>query len=556
MLRRLSIRDYAIIDALDLDFASGFLVLSGETGAGKSILIGALGLLLGDRAEGGVVRSGRERAELSAEFDLQHSPDATQWLKENELTDPDDARHCLVRRVIGSDGRSRAFINASAAPLSHLRELGERLVEIHGQHEHQRLTQIATQRALLDESGVAASLLEAVADAAREYQKLCQAIERARALASRDPGQLDYLRQQVRELEALGLTSDELTQLDSEHKQLAHAGRLIEDGGLAQELLLSGENNLHDQLNRVETLLQGLSELHEGFGEFQTLVTQARLQAREAADGLRRMLDRLELDPERLVEVEQRLAAIHELARKHRVRREELPQHLTTLQEESSLLEQAAGDLGAWTAKQEAALKTYQAAAQKLTAARDKAASVLAPKVSNVLRELGMPQAQLQIVVAHNENAAPRAIGSDEVSFDFSANPGQPPRPLAKVASGGELSRLSLAIQVTVRQASSAQTLIFDEVDAGIGGAVAETVGRKLHELARSGQVLCITHLPQVAAQGDHHYAIRKEVKTGQTYTRVSPLVGKARIDEIARMLGGKKTSAATEALAKDLLKA
>ncbi len=556
MLKRLSIRDYAIIDMLDLDFASGFLVLSGETGAGKSILIDALGLLLGDRAEGGVVRSGRERAELSAEFSLGESPDALRWLKENELSDADDESHCLIRRVIGSDGRSRAFINASAATLAQLRELGERLVEIHGQHEHQHLTQSATQRVLLDESGVAGNLLDAVASAAAEYQKIAQAIERARALASRDPGQLDYLRQQVRELEALALSADELTQLDSEHKGLAHAGRLIEEGAQAQELLLSGENNLHDQLNRVETLLLGLSELHDGFSEFQNLVAQARLQAREAADGLRRTLDRLELDPDRLAEVEERLATIHELARKHRVRREDLPQRLSELQEESSLLEQAVGDLGTLTTKQDAALKAYQTAAQKLTAARTKAATALAPKVTKVLRELGMPQAQLQIVLTKNENETPRATGSDDVSFDFSANPGQPPRPLSKVASGGELSRLSLAIQVTVRQQSAAQTLIFDEVDAGIGGAVAEVVGRKLHDLAARGQVLCVTHLPQVAAQGDHHYAIHKEIKGGQTFTRVTALDKKSRVTEVARMLGGEKRSSATEALAKDLLKA
>jgi len=556
MLKRLSIRDYAIVDALELDFAAGFLVLSGETGAGKSILIDALGLLLGDRAEGSVVRSSRERAEISAEFDLQRSPAAAQWLEQSELTDPDDARHCLIRRVIGSDGRSRAFINASAATLAQLRELGERLVQIHGQHEHQHLTLAATQRSLLDESGVAAGLLEAVAETAGEYQKITQAIERAKALASRDPGQLDYLRQQVRELEALNLSADELAALDSEHRQLAHAGRLIEEGAQAQELLLSGDNNLHDQLNRVETLLMGLGELHADFGEFQNLVAQARLQAREAADGLRRTLDRLELDPDRLAEVEQRLAAIHELARKHRVRREDLPQRLAILQEESGLLEQAVGDLGALLAKQDTALNHYRVAAQKLSAARGKAAAALAPRVTKILQQLGMPQAQLQIVLAKSESQTPRAAGSDDVSFDFSANPGQPPRPLSKVASGGELSRLSLAIQVTVRQESAAQTLIFDEVDAGIGGAVAEIVGRTLHDLAARGQVLCVTHLPQVAAQGDHHYAIRKEVKNGQTFARVSGLDQKTRITEIARMLGGEKRTPATEALARDLLKA
>lgn len=556
MLQRLSIRDFAIIDSLDLEFAPGFTVLSGETGAGKSILIDALGLLLGDRGDAAMVRSGRERADLSAEFSIASTDRAHEWLKTQELLDSDNAHHCLLRRVIGSDGRSRAFINASAVTLGQLRELGEHLVEIHGQHEHQRLTAPDTQRALLDESGVPATLLQAVQTSAAHYKKTTDAIERARALAGRDPSQLDYLREQRRELELLRLQPGEIETLSAEHRSLANAGRLMSEGAQAQELLFGAENNLHDQLNGVETLLLGLSELHDGFSEYQTLVAQARLQAREAAEGLRRLLDRLDLDPDRMAEVEQRMASIHDLARKHRVKPEQLPERLSALQTECDEMEQAVGGLEKLQAEQAAALKKHQSAAHELSAARKKAAVVLAQKVTKELRELGMPQAQLIIAVETATDAPPRPHGDDDIRFDFSANPGQTPRALSKVASGGELSRVSLAIQVIALQKSAPQTLVFDEVDAGIGGAVAEIVGQKLHRLAQRGQALCVTHLPQVAAQGDRHFAIHKEVKAGQTFTRVSALEGKTRVAEVSRMLGGQKMTEATEALAKDMLKA
>lgn len=555
MLKRLSIRDYAIIDSLDLDVAKGFTVLSGETGAGKSILIDALGLLLGDRSDGAMVRSGRERAELSAEFSLDAAEAARAWLTAQELLDADDAGHCLIRRVIGSDGRSRAFINASTVTLGQLRELGETLVEIHGQHEHQRLTAPDTQRALLDESGVPAATLNAVQASAQQYKKTAEALARAQTLVGRDPAQLDYLREQLRELELLKLEPGEIETLSAEHRGLAHAGRLMSEGAQAQDLLYGAENNLHDQLNSVETLLLGLSELHDGFTEYQTLIAQARLQTREAAEGLRRLLDRLDLDPERMAEVEQRMASIHELARKHRVKPDQLPDRLAALQTECSELELAAGGMEKLQAEQAAALKKYQVAAKELTAARKKAATALAQKVTKELRELGMPQAQLVISIEPANSPLPRPCGDDDVRFDFSANPGQVPRPLSKVASGGELSRVSLAIQVIALQKSAPQTLVFDEVDAGIGGAVAEIVGQKLHRLAQRGQALCVTHLPQVAAQGDQHLGIRKEMKAGQTFTRVSALEGKTRVAELSRMLGGQKVTEATEALAKDMLK-
>jgi DNA repair protein RecN (Recombination protein N) len=555
MLRSLHIRNLAIIDALDLEFEGGFSVLSGETGAGKSILIDALGLVLGDRADAALIRAGESQAEISAEFTLDGSMAARAFLREQAMEDADNPNACLLRRVVAADGRSRAFINGAQASLANLRELGERLVEIHGQNEHQSLLRGETQRELLDDFGAHGDALSAVAQAAREFADAEAGIERLRAVAGRDPAQLDFLRYQLRELEALKLAPGEIEQLDTDHKRLANAGRLLDEGQRAQEMLYGGENSLHDQLASVQQVLTGLTELEAGFGDAETAVQQAAVQLREAADTVRRLLDRLDLDPERLAEVERRVEALHDLARKHRVKPGELPARLEVLQQDLQGSEQAEGTLRKLEAQREAALKNYRAAAAKLSAARRKAAKEFASRAAAIVRELGMPKAEFSVAVDTAPQERPRVTGDDEVRLDFSANPGQPPRPLAKVASGGELSRVSLAIRLVAQQARSAATLIFDEVDAGIGGGTAETVGIKLRQLAGKRQVMSVTHLPQVAAQGEHHYAIQKEVRAGKTLTRVAALDAKGRVAELARMLGGREITASTQAHAAEMLK-
>jgi DNA repair protein RecN (Recombination protein N) len=555
VLRALRVRNLAIIDALDLEFAAGFTVLSGETGAGKSILIDALGLVLGDRADAALVRAGQAQAEISAEFSLEGSLPARAWLREQAMEDADDPSQCLLRRVIGADGRSRAFVNGTAASLANLRELGERLVEIHGQNEHQSLLRGETQRELLDDFGAHGEPLAAVAEAARRHAAAQAAIERVRGLAGRDPAQLDYLRHELRELEALKLAPGELEQLDADHRRLANAGRLLQEGQAAQEQLYGAEGSVHDQLASVRQRLASLAALEAGFAEAEGAAQQAEVQVREAADTIARLLERLDLDPARLQEVEQRLEAIHDLARKHRVRPAELPGRLDALRAELQGSERAAGDLEALDAELRAAAEAYGAAAPRLSAARAKAGRELGRKVTAVVRGLGMPKAEFLVMLDTGPRQVPRLAGDDEVRFDFSANAGQPARALAKVASGGELSRVSLALQLVAQQSRSAATLVFDEVDAGIGGATAETVGATLRELAARRQVLSVTHLPQVAAQAHHHFAISKQARAGSTVTRVAALDAAGRVAELARMLGGREITASTQAHAAEMLK-
>jgi DNA repair protein RecN (Recombination protein N) len=555
MLKHLNIRNLAIIDELELDFADGFTTLTGETGAGKSILIDAIGLVIGTRADSALVRAGQEKSEISAEFTLADCIAASDWLREQEMLDADDASLCVIRRVVYAEGRTRAFVNGNAVNAGQLRELGETLIEIFGQSESQTLLRGDVQRRLLDEFGGYGAVLEATAKAARAHAEIERSIERLRGAGERDPAQLDYLRFQLKELQALNLQEGELEKLEADHKRLANAGRLIADGGQALDLLYDGENSLYDQLSIVSDLLTGLTPLDEGFNEALALADAAQAQLRESADALRRVLDKLDLDPDQLAQFERRLSGIHDLARKHRVKPAELPQRLIALSAELDNLEHAASRIGQLEQQREAALKTYRSAAQKLSGERSKAAKKFSEGVTTIARQLGMASAQFLSVVETAAPVSPRLHGDDDIRFDFSANPGQPPRALAKVASGGELSRVSLAIQVVGSQGGGAATMIFDEVDAGIGGGTAEIVGQKLRALGTGRQVLCVTHLAQVAAQSRNHFGIRKEVKAGQTFTRVRPLADKDRVEELARMQGGVEITAAALSHARELLK-
>lgn len=555
MLKHLHIRNLAIIDELSLDFGAGFSSLTGETGAGKSILIDALGLITGTRAESALVRAGQEKAEVSAEFDLSDAPDADAWLRDNELSDADDARRCVIRRVVYAEGRTRAFINGQPANAAPLRELGERLIEVFGQSESQTLLRGDIQRQLLDDYGGHAPLLANTTARTRDWQTLGRRIEEARALGARDPAALEELREQLQELEALNLQDGELERLEADHRRLANAGRLLEDGQRALECLYEGDSSADSQLSATVSLVSGLSGLDEDFSQNLQLLESAQAQTREAAQHLRQLLDRLDLDPAQLAALERRMSAVQDLARKHRIKAAALPQRLLDLREQLAAQSGVAERMAALERERAAALAAYREAARKLSAAREKAAKKFSEGITRVVRTLGMANAAFSVSLSPAAAQEPRAHGDDDIRFDFTANPGQPPRPLAKVASGGELSRVSLAIQVTSLQQSGTPTMIFDEVDAGIGGAVAEIVGQQLRALGERRQVLCVTHLAQVAAQSTQHYAIRKEVKAGQTYTRVVALTAEGRVEEVARMQGGVEISAAAVQHAKELLK-
>lgn len=554
MLKRLTIQNLAIIDAVTLDFDEGFSALTGETGAGKSILIDALGLLMGARADTHLVRSGRERADVSGEFRLEGRRDLHDWLQDQDCLDPDDPGQLLLRRVVYAEGRTRAYINGQSVNLTTLRDLGEQLIEIFGQSESQTLLKPEIQRRLLDDYAGHEALLVDVRDAATRITTLDKDIATLRATAAQDPGQVEFLRFQVQELAALKMGESELEQLDQEHRRLANAQQLMSDGMTALERLTLGDDSADAQLGAALGLLDRLSELDPDLQEALQLATAAQTQAREAADGLRRALDRLEAEPDRLEQIERRLQAIHDLARKHRVSASALPDLLASLETALNASEGAADQLTALEGRRATALSAYRAAAQTLHESRRAAAARLAAAATEQVRPLGMAHARFEIAVEPEPTAPVRTLGIDEVRFDFSANPGQAPRPLAKVASGGELSRVSLALQVVALQQRGVGTLVFDEVDAGISGAVADIVGQQLQALGRQRQVFCVTHLAQVAAQAHRHYAIRKRVESGETYTEVRALDPSQRVEELARMQGGSEVGSAARQHAAELL--
>ncbi len=554
MLRHLHLRNFAVVEELELEFGPGLTVLTGETGAGKSILVEALGLLLGDRADAAMLRAGAERLEASATFACGDRPELAALLAHQEIGAGED--ELLIRRVVGADGRSKSFVNGSPVPLQFLREVGELFVDIHGQHAHQSLQKNAAQRALLDEFGGHGKELTAVQDAWRRWS---DAVRRLADLAGggkdRD-AELALLRYQVEELRELEPEAGEAERLETEHRRLANGARLEE---VLQGVLSSLYETEHSSYTRLGSATRDIADLQRfdpSLAGLRELLDTAAIQISEAVDGLRQYLDRLELDPGQLRAVEQRLDELHDAARKHHVpvtelhvRRAELEQRLATMEQG----EEAAARLAT---QRDAALKDYDAAAQALHGCRRAAAERLAAQVQKQIRELGMPGAGFRIDVQAGSGSEPASRGTDEVQFLVSANPGQPLRPMSKVASGGELSRISLAVQVSGSRERGGVTLVFDEVDAGIGGGVAEIVGRLLHRLAQGRQVLCVTHLAQVACQGDHHFQVEKSTARKSTRTGVRRLDTSERVEEIARMLGGLRISAQTRAHAQEMLAA
>jgi DNA repair protein RecN (Recombination protein N) len=551
MITHLTLKDFAVVSAAELSFGPGMTVVSGETGAGKSLLVDALMWLTGARADAGIVRHGAERAELAAEFRLHDAPTALAWLRENELDDEDG---CQLRRVIRADGGSRAWINGRPATLGQLSELGGRLVEIHGQHEHQALLDRGQQLALLDAFGRHDPLLADV----RGHAQRWAAIDRDLAEIARagDVGErVAWLQHQLDELEREDLQTTAIEDLLAAHRRQANAAGLLQGCESALARLAGDEGqSLGRALHQVSAELARLSTDEPRLAEVVALLESADIQLSEAGAGLERIRDDFDLDPDRLQQLEDRLSRLHDLARKHRVPLDGLAARQAAMQAELDTLSGATDRSERLARELAEAQAQWGKAAAALTRARAAAARALGEAVARLMAELGMGGGVFSVQLEPMESPRPTPQGAERCEFLVSANPGQPPRALRKVASGGELARISLAIEVAALGLDAVPTMVFDEVDTGIGGAVAEVVGQKLRALGAERQVLCVTHLPQVAAQGHHHFQVSKAVAGDSTHSAVLPLDDKARIEELARMLGGVEITKEVRANARQML--
>jgi len=553
MLRQLAIRNLAVMAACDIDLLDGFTVLTGETGAGKSILVDALGLILGDRADLDQIRSGAEQAEVAAEFELAADSPAAALLREQALEG--DGGECLIRRVLSREGRSKAFVNGRSVPVQTLKELGEWLVDIHGQGEHHTLLHAATQRDLLDGFAGSADQARWVAAAWGNWQQAARQLAELEASQDEREERRELLRYQVQELEELALQAGEVDQLEAERTRLGSVHRLMEGAQGLVQLLYEQEGATSEQLGQAHSELEELAETDTELAEARDLVANALAQTEEAAEAVRHYLGRLEADPERLEAVQQRLDTVYQLARKHHCEPAELVDLGARLRAELDQLEEIGPRLEAAREEVDRTRATYLDAAAELSRMRGAGADKLAERVTEEIQVLGMPDAALAVAVETADTPEEGgAAGMDRVEYRVVTNPGEPPRPLAKIASGGELSRLSLGLQVVLARHTDVPTLIFDEVDVGVSGAVAEAVGQKLRAVGDRGQVLAVTHLAQVAAQGHHHLHIRKETGDSGAFTRVEALSEEARVEEIARILGSATITDSTRANAREML--
>ncbi|MDP8984256.1 MAG: DNA repair protein RecN [Pseudomonadota bacterium] len=549
MLTHLQLRDLVIVDQAALDFGRGLIALTGETGAGKSIVVDALLLIAGGRAGADVVRQGAERAEISASFAAL--PDtAKAWL---ELQAVEHDEEVIIRRVIGADGRSRAYVNGQLVPLQQLREFAEFLIEIHGQQEFQHLVKRSAQRDMLDEH-LAADLPGAVAEVYGRYRECRREYDSLKAASENRESRLDLLRYQLAELKAEVTTAAAIEELFAEQKRISGRGRLSGAARTALTALYDADtDSAHDLLAKASAALRSVSDADPKLAEPEKLVAEATILAHEAAEALRHYLDGLEVDPGRQEEIERRAAALEALARKHRQGVLELPAQTMRIEQEVQALDTAESTLAELETRLSSLAGEYRAAAERLTAARTRAATVLGEQITGLMQTLGMSGGRFAVsVVAGQTEFGPH--GLDDIEFLVSANPGQPLKSLAKVASGGELSRISLAVQVAAAAKASSLCMVFDEVDAGIGGGIAEIVGHQLRELGQRSQVLCVTHLAQVAAQAHDQLRVTKQTDGKVTRTAVTTLSPAARVDEIARMLGGVHITDQARAHAREML--
>jgi len=550
MLTHLKLRDLVIVDEAELEFGAGLTALTGETGAGKSIVVDALLLAAGARAAGDVVRHGAERAEIAAGFSGL-SEGALRWLEEQSVEHDGEV---IVRRVVGADGRSRAYINGQLVPIQSLRDLAEFLIEIHGQQEYQHLVKRGAQRELLDEHLPDPALAARVAEIHAYYRTVRAEYETLKAAAENREARLELLRYQLRELEGEVTTAAAIEEVFAEQKRISGRGRLAAAASSALGAIYEDDGaSAHDLLAKASAALRTAADTDPKLAQAAELVAEASILAREAADSLRRYLDALDVDPARQEEIERKAAALEALARKHRLGLLDLPAQMARSEQEIRDLADAEHSLAERERKLEELTRDYAAAALRLTEARRDAAVELGREITALMQALGMSGGRFAVSVTPSEGEfGPH--GRDEIEFQVSANPGAPLKGLAKVASGGELSRISLAVQVATSADSGSRCMVFDEVDAGIGGAVAEIVGRKLRALGEHSQVLCVTHLAQVAAQAHRQFRVTKRSDGNITRTAVKTLSAAERIDEIARMSGGIDITAEARAHAREML--
>lgn len=553
MLVQLTISNFAIVRELEIDFQAGMTAITGETGAGKSIAIDALGLCLGSRSEAAMVRNGANRADICARFSLKDTPAARRWLEENQL---DDQQECLLRRVISSDGRSRGFINGTAVPVSQLRELGQILIQIHGQHAHQLLLKPEHQKHLLDAYAHQTALLDEMQQSYQKWHQSCIQLAQHQQQSLEQESRQQLLQYQLKELNEFAPQTGEYEQIDEEYKRLANGGQLL---SLSQETLQilaeNDEQNILSLLNHAKHRLQELVTIDDKMSSLLTMLEDATIQVAETSEELRHYADRMEMDPVRLFELEQRLSRQLALARKHHIAPEQLPELHQRLLEEQQQLNQREND---YTQLNEAVAQHHQYAldvAKRLHIQRQHYATELSALITESMHSLSMPHGQLTIDITHQPEHL-NAEGADRVDFRVSTNPGQPLQALSKVASGGELSRIALAVQVITAQKMDTPALIFDEVDVGISGPTAAIVGKLLRQLGESTQVMCVTHLPQVAGNGHQHFYVNKQTDGEETETQMVLLDKNARLQELARLLGGSEITRNTLANARELLAA
>lgn len=551
MLNQLIVKNFAIAEHLSIHFDAGMTVLSGETGAGKSIILDALGLTLGDRADSDMVRHGKDKAEISSEFDIGKLPSAQSWLRERDL---EDGEQCILRRVITAEGRSRAYINGQPCSLNDLKEIGEQLIDIHSQHAHQSLLRREQHRGILDEFAQLHEINQHVAqafDAWAAKQARLKLLEDNQEAANE---RLQLLQFQVEELDRLALEEDEAPALESEQAELANAEALLSGANKALQLCDDSDESASALLNMARHELEQLPTENKQLSDARALLEEALIQVSEAASSLNHFLDGFELNPERLGFVEERLSAIYQLARKHRCAPDELYALHQTLSQQLAQLTGGDEDLDSLRTQVSTLRETYLEAANQQRELRQIAGRDMEQRVADKLAELNMANVRFCIVLSALDDDKVSRHGLDQIEFLVSTNPGHPPKALNKVASGGELSRISLAIQVVIAQHSTIPTLVFDEVDSGIGGATAQIVGRLLKAIGQIGQVICVTHLPQVAAQGQQHLFISKAIIDGQVCSSIEQLAPDERTREIARMLGGIEITIQTLAHAQEML--
>ncbi|MCK7550276.1 DNA repair protein RecN [Marinobacter goseongensis] len=550
MLTQLTVSNYAIAERVELQFSKGMTALTGETGAGKSIVLDALSLAMGGRADAGAVRHGAKRADITASFDVSRITEARLWLEQHEL---DDDHDCILRRVISKDGRSRAYINGQPCPLADLKDLGSRLMDIHSQHQHQSLLHKDTHRKLLDEYAGVETLASDTREAWKIWSKTRQRLTERQQNADEAEARLQLLRYQVEELDRLALESGEQENLEQEQARLSHADTVLLNSQQAALLCTEEDNSAADLVRQALQQLENLPTEVPALADTIQMLNDAQIQISEAGDNLRRFVEDYEADPARLAEVEERLSAIYQMARKHRITPEELPEFHQRLSAELASLDDGEGSVEQLEAELQSQRTHFDELATRLSEARQEAAAELDQRIADELAQLSMPAVQFVTHLNRNGANEPSPCGLEDVEFLVSANPGQPARPLAKVASGGELSRISLAIQVVVAQTSTTPTLVFDEVDVGIGGGTAEVVGKLLRTLGDDGQVLCVTHLPQVAAQCHQHLFVSKFTEQDATFSKIETLDDHGRISEVARMLGGVDMTEHTIAHAREM---